>query len=180
MILTVLVHLELGRDTEEYTNARVDILIDTLGSICGVKWWLHCFRKRNHCTSRETALLIFILIHYSGEACATLTSIDILDSPQGLKILAHLKQVTNQFREGLKLAGWETLPGDHPVVPLMVRDTAKTKALVHFLTENNILATGMNFPVVPKGDEEIRFQISADHTVADIDYVLEVLKSYKS
>jgi glycine C-acetyltransferase len=43
------------------------------------------------------------------------------------------------------------------------------------LWEAGILATGLNFPVVPKGDEEIRFQVNADHTHADIDYVLEML-----
>jgi len=42
-----------------------------------------------------------------------------------------------------------------------------------------VIATGLNFPVVPKGDEEIRFQVNADHTEADIDYVLGVLKKYK-
>ena len=41
-----------------------------------------------------------------------------------------------------------------------------------------MLATGLNFPVVPRGDEEIRFQISADHTPSDIDFVLEVLESF--
>ncbi|MBT9437721.1 MAG: pyridoxal phosphate-dependent aminotransferase family protein, partial [Desulfobacterales bacterium] len=46
-------------------------------------------------------------------------------------------------------------------------------------TANGILATGLNYPVVPKGDEEIRFQIAADHTEKDIDYVLEVLKRFK-
>jgi glycine C-acetyltransferase len=75
--------------------------------------------------------------------------------------------------------GYETIPGDHPVVPLMVRDTAETTALVKYLTANGVLATGLNFPVVPKGDEEIRFQVNADHTEADIDYVLGVLKAYK-
>ena len=39
--------------------------------------------------------------------------------------------------------------------------------------------TGLNYPVVPKGDEEIRFQVAADHTEGDIDYVLEVLKRFK-
>jgi len=42
------------------------------------------------------------------------------------------------------------------------------------------LGTGLNFPVVPKGDEEIRFQINASHTIADIDYVLKVLENYKN
>ncbi|MCK4544130.1 pyridoxal phosphate-dependent aminotransferase family protein, partial [candidate division WOR-3 bacterium] len=64
-------------------------------------------------------------------------------------------------------------------VPLMVRDTEKTGDLVNYLTENGILATGLNYPVVPKGDQEIRFQISVDHTEYDIDYALGVLKKYK-
>jgi glycine C-acetyltransferase len=61
----------------------------------------------------------------------------------------------------------------------MVRDTKRTSDLVQYLTENGVLATGLNFPVVPKGDEEIRFQVSADHTEYDIDYVLGVLKKFK-
>jgi glycine C-acetyltransferase len=57
----------------------------------------------------------------------------------------------------------------------MVRDTERTAALVSHLHDNGILATGLSYPVVPKGDEEIRFQVNADHTEADIDYVLDVL-----
>jgi glycine C-acetyltransferase len=60
----------------------------------------------------------------------------------------------------------------------MVRDTEKTAALVAHLFANGVLATGLNYPVVPRGDEEIRFQVNADHTPADIDYVLEVLGDF--
>ena len=87
--------------------------------------------------------------------------------------------MTKKFEAGLKEAGYETIEGDHPVVPLMVRDTQKTSELVKFLSENGILATGLNYPVVPKGDEEIRFQISADHTESDIEYAISVLKKFK-
>jgi glycine C-acetyltransferase len=57
----------------------------------------------------------------------------------------------------------------------MVRDTARTSRIVAHLRQEGILATGLGYPVVPKGDEEIRFQISADHTAADIDEALAVL-----
>jgi glycine C-acetyltransferase len=60
----------------------------------------------------------------------------------------------------------------------MVRDTARTRALVKHLFDNGVLATGLAYPVVPKGDEEIRFQINADHTPGDVDRVLEVLGSF--
>jgi glycine C-acetyltransferase len=86
--------------------------------------------------------------------------------------------MTERFEAGLVEAGYETIPGPHPVVPLMVRDTSRTAALVEHLFENGVLATGLNYPVVPKGDEEIRFQVNANHTVADIDYVLGVLADF--
>jgi glycine C-acetyltransferase len=60
----------------------------------------------------------------------------------------------------------------------MVRDTARTSALVAHLRERHILATGLKFPVVPRGDEEIRFQISAEHTSADVDQALAALKEF--
>ena len=60
----------------------------------------------------------------------------------------------------------------------MVRDTDRTSALVKHLFDNGVLSTGLNFPVVPKGDEEIRFQVNADHTTADIDSILDVLREF--
>ena len=93
-------------------------------------------------------------------------------------MLAHLSGMTRKFEAGLVELGFETIPGPHPVVPLMVRDTERTSALVGHLFENGVLATGLNYPVVPKGDEEIRFQVNADHTELDIDLVLEVLRGF--
>ena len=62
----------------------------------------------------------------------------------------------------------------------MVRDTRATARLVAHLRANGILATGLNYPVVPKGEEEIRFQISADHTALDIDEALVALERFKA
>ncbi len=86
--------------------------------------------------------------------------------------------MTARFKDGIVALGFETLPGEHPVVPLMVRDTPKTNALVEHLRANGILATGLKYPVVPRGDEEIRFQVSADHTPADIDQTLAALETF--
>ncbi len=109
---------------------------------------------------------------------AALAAIDILDSPEGVKLIAHLRHMTERFQEGLVALGYETIESVHPIVPLMVRDTARTSALVTFLREHQILATGINFPIVPKGDQLIRFQVTADHTESDISYVLDVLKKF--
>ncbi|MBU3951908.1 MAG: aminotransferase class I/II-fold pyridoxal phosphate-dependent enzyme, partial [Proteobacteria bacterium] len=89
------------------------------------------------------------------------------------------KERTAQFRQGLDSLGLESIPGPHPVVPLMVRDTNRTHELVRFLYDHGVLVVGLTFPVVPKGDETIRFQVNSAITRADIDSVIEVLEKFK-
>jgi glycine C-acetyltransferase len=115
-----------------------------------------------------------------GEAAAALRSLELVDSPEGRERLARLRSLTKRFEEGLGRVGIETIPGEHPVVPMMIRDTQKTRDLVRFLFDNEVLVTGLAYPVVPRGDEEIRTQINADHTEADIDHVLGLLAKYKA
>jgi len=169
-----------GRGTEEYTGAKVDILVATLGKAFGVNGGYVVSSSTIIEYLRETApMYIYSNPITVSESCAAMKSIDILDSPEGIKILEHLRAMTKKFDSGLRELGYETIKGDHPVVPLMIRDTKKTSELVDYLTEHGVLGTGLNYPVVPKGDEEIRFQVCADHTEADIDYVLGVLADYK-
>ncbi len=171
---------QTGRGTEEYTGVKVDILIGTLGKAFGVNGGYVTASATLIQYLRETApMYIYSNPITPAEAAAALAAVTILDSPEGMEILQHLRSMTQRFESGLKRLGFETIEGAHPVVPLMVRDTARTSALVNFLTEHGVLATGLNYPVVPKGDEEIRFQVSADHTEFDIDCVLDVLLQYK-
>lgn len=170
---------DTGRGTEEFTNTKVDVLIGTLGKAYGVNGGYVVASNDVIRYLRETApTYIYSNPITVSETEAAIKAIDILDSDEGKKILKNLKDRTEQFEQGIKDAGYETIEGAHPVVPLMTRDTAKTKELVKFLLDNGVLATGLAFPVVPKGDEEIRFQISGEHTAKDIDYVLEVLRKY--
>lgn len=169
-----------GRGTEEYTGARVDLLVGTLGKAFGVNGGYIVSSKTVIDYLRETApMYIYSNPITAAEAAAALKAVEILDSAAGLKLLEHLRKMTRKFEKGVIERGYETIKGEHPVVPLMIRATEKTTELVAFLTENGVLATGLNFPVVPQGDEEIRFQICADHTAADIDYVLDVLQAYR-
>jgi glycine C-acetyltransferase len=115
----------------------------------------------------------------AGEAAAAVQALKILDSPRGIELLKNLRRLTGRFATGLRRTGYESLPGDHPVVPLLTGDGKETSRLVKGLYDRDILATALNYPVVPRGDEEIRFQISADHTAADIDYVLAVLRELR-
>jgi len=103
----------------------------------------------------------------------------LVDSPVGHDLLKHLSGIARRFRDGLTRLRFETIAGDHPIVPLLVRDSPRTGELVRHLRQHGVLATGLAFHVVPRGSEEIRFQICADHTAADIDDVLGILGKFR-
>jgi glycine C-acetyltransferase len=169
-----------GRGTEEMTGGRADLVVGTLGKALGVNGGYVVGDAALVAWLREKApLYIYSNPITPGEAAAARKALELLDSTEGVRLLDHLRAMTSRFEQGLVSLGFETIPGEHPVVPLMVRDTARTRALVRHLKENGILATGLSYPVVPRGDEEIRFQISADHSPADIDLVLQALGSFE-
>lgn len=170
-----------GRGTEEYCGARVDLIIGTLGKAFGVNGGYVVTSQEIVDYLRQTApMYIYSNPITVAEAKAASAALELLDSPEGIKLLEHLRAMTKRFTVGLDAHGYETIAGDHPVVPLMIRDTRKTVELVQFLRDRGVLVTGLNFPVVPRGDEEIRFQINADHQESDIDRVLEVLGEFKN
>jgi glycine C-acetyltransferase len=169
-----------GRGTLEYTGeGRIDVLIATLGKALGVNGGYVASDGEVIAYLREKApFYIYSNPITCSEAAAAREALRILDSPEGIGLLKHLRAMTARFEAGLIELGFEVIRGEHPVVPLIVRDTPRTRALAAYLKEEGILATGLSFPVVPRGQEEIRFQICADHTEADIDYALGVLRGY--
>ena len=170
-----------GRGTEEYCNAPpCDVLVGTLGKAFGVNGGYVTSSAAVIRFLRETSpMYIYSNPITPAEASAALRSLEILDSSEGRALLDRLRALQRRFEGGLVRLGFEVIPGEHPVTPLVARDTARTKELVAHLRANGVLATGLAYPVVPKGEDEIRFQINADHTEADIDAVLGVLRSYK-
>jgi len=171
---------ETGRGTEEVTGGKADLLIGTMGKAFGVNGGYVVGNETIITYLREKAITyIYSNPITPAEAACVLKVLEILDSPKGRERLNHLRRITKRFRDGVINLGYETIISEHPIVPLLIRDTWRTSDLVKFLVENGVLATGLNYPVVPKGDETIRFQINADHTPADIDYVLGVLERYK-
>jgi glycine C-acetyltransferase len=169
-----------GRGTEEHTAAApADVLVGTLGKAFGVNGGYVTSSASVIRYLRESSpMYIYSNPITAGEAKAALRALEILDSDEGRMLLQKLRGLTKRFEEGLGKLGIETIPGEHPIVPLMIRDTARTRAMVKHLYDNGVLVTGLAYPVVPKGDEEIRAQINADHTESDIDQVLSVLGSF--
>ena len=171
-----------GRGTEEHTNsAPCDILVGTLGKAFGVNGGYVVSSAPVVRFLRESSpLYIYSNPITAGEAAAAMKSLEILTGPEGARRLSHLRALTKRFEAGLLERGFEILPGAHPIVPIMVRSTAETRRLVAALFDAGVLATGLAFPVVPRGDESIRFQINADHTEAGIDYVLAALSEARA
>ena len=168
-----------GRGTEEATDARADILVATLGKALGVNGGYVAASQRVIDYLRETSpFYIYSNPITPAEAAAASRALELLDSAEGHCMLTKLRELTHHFERGLVRMGLEIIPSEHPIVPLMIRDTARTTALVNGLFDHNVLVTGLNYPVVPRGDEEIRFQVSADHTQADIDEALQALESF--
>jgi len=167
-----------GRGTEEHTGTRADILVGTFGKAFGVNGGFIAGSPTLVEAVRQKADTYIYTNPLSAADCAAaVAAIDIADGAEGRERLANLKARTGQFRDGLAARGFESIPGPHPVVPLLLRDTERVRTTVRRLFEHEVLAVGLTFPVVPHGDETIRFQVNAAHTAADIDQVLAALEA---
>lgn len=165
-----------GRGTEEVAGARADIVVGTFGKAFGVNGGFIAASEAVVEMVRQKADTYIYTNPLSVADCAAAeAAVNVADSPEGLRRLAHVQARIAQLRAGLERLGHESIPGKHPVVPLMVRETEKTRRMVQGFTDGGVLVVGLNFPVVPQGDQTIRFQINAAHTESDIDAVLGVL-----
>lgn len=167
-----------GRGTEEICGEQVDINVGTFGKAFGVNGGFVAASEAVIEAVRQKADTYIYTNPLSVADCAAAkVAVDITDSEEGIRRLQNVQERIGQFRKGLSDLGLESIPGKHPVVPLMVRDTEKTKRMVKGFGENGVLVVGLNFPVVPEGHQTIRFQINAAHTEADIAEVLRILQT---
>jgi glycine C-acetyltransferase len=169
-----------GRGTAEFTGAQPDVIVGTFGKAFGVNGGFVAASEAFVEVLRQKAdTYIYTNPLGVADCAAAIEALDICDSPEGLARRTNLNERIRQFREGIDSLGLESIPGPHAIVPLMVRDTAKTHRIVETLFDKGILVVGLTFPVVPRGAETIRFQLNAAHTKGDVDYVLDVLSALK-
>jgi glycine C-acetyltransferase len=170
-----------GRGTEEHAGARVDVLVGTFGKAFGVNGGFVASSSEVIEAVRQKAdTYIYTNPLGAADCAAAASAVEIADSPEGRERLSALAARTRQLRQGLQSLGLESIPGPHPVVPLLVRSTDKVRVMVRGLFDRHILAVGLTYPVVPKGDETIRFQLNAAHTEADIAELLQALRELSS
>jgi len=164
-----------GRGTPEYCDVmgRIDILTGTLGKALGgaaggytsarreIVAWLRQ-RSRPYLFSNSVPPVI---------AATTLRVLDLVES--GNQLRAQLRANTAHFRRRMTDAGFNIVPGEHPIAPVMLGDAALAAKFAEQLLERGVYVIGFSFPVVPMGKARIRTQMCAGHDRAQLDQAID-------
>ena len=162
---------EFGRGTAEYcgVEGQIDIITGTLGKALGgasggytaasrkIVEWLRQ-RSRPYLFSNTLAPVI---------TAASIKAFELIESGGNLR--RKLKDNARHFRAGMSEIGFNLVPGEHPIIPVMLGDAKLTQQMATRLLDEEIYVVGFSFPVVPHGKARIRTQMSAAHSECDID-----------
>ena len=164
-----------GRGSIEHCNVmgRVDIVTGTLGKALGgasggytsgrkeVVDWLRQ-RSRPYLFSNTLAPVI---------AATTINVLDMLEASTDLR--DRLMANADYFRARMSKAGFDLLPGEHPIIPVMLRDPKLAQDMAARLGQKGVYVAPFSFPVVPRGQDRIRTQMSAAHSPAELDRAID-------
>ena len=166
---------QTGRGSIEHCDVmgRVDIITGTLGKALGgasggytcakreVVDWLRQ-RSRPYLFSNTLAPVI---------AATTLKVIDMLEASTERR--DRLMDNASHFRARMGAAGFDLLPGEHPIIPVMLRDPKLAQDMAARLDEKGVFVAPFSFPVVPRGQDRIRTQMSAAHSLPELDRAID-------
>ena len=164
-----------GRGTHEYRGVmgKIDIITGTLGKALGgasggftsgrkeIVGWLRQ-RSRPYLFSNSVAPMI---------AASSIAVLDLLERDNSLA--AQLHENAAYFRNNMQERGFDLIPGEHPIIPVMLGDAKLATAMADKLLERGIYVIGFSFPVVPKGQARIRTQMSAGITRSQLDQAID-------
>lgn len=167
-----------GGGTPEYcgVHGQVDILSGTLGKAFGgaLGGYLAGAQPMVDFLRQKSRTYIFSNGLPPALAISSHKAIELAVAEP--KLRERMLENARYLRDGFKRLGFTTVPGVHPIVPLIVGDTSKAQRYAQYLLEQGIFVVGLWFPVVPHGQERLRFQVSAVHTRAQLDAVLAALE----
>jgi glycine C-acetyltransferase len=163
-----------GRGSHEFRGVvgRVDIITSTLGKALGgasggfvsarkeIVAWLRQ-RSRPYLFSNSIAPAV---------AAGTLQVLDLLESSPELRDRVHAN--ARYFRERMQALGFNLVPGEHPIIPVMLGDAPLAVRLAERMQSEGVYVVAFSFPVVPHGKARIRTQMNAAHTTAQLDQVI--------
>ncbi|GHC15188.1 2-amino-3-ketobutyrate coenzyme A ligase [Gemmobacter nanjingensis] len=166
-----------GRGTPAHAGVSVDILTGTLGKalggalggyIAGPQPVIDLLRQRARPYLFSNALPPAVV-------AAGLAALDIVEAADDLR--AQLFENARYWRAGLEDTGFRLLPGEHPIVPVMLGDAVLAQNMASALYERGVYVAGFFFPVVPKGQARIRTQMNARLTRDDLDFALDAFRA---
>jgi glycine C-acetyltransferase len=159
-----------GRGTPELhgVSDRVDIVTGTLGKALGGASGGYTSGRREIINLLRQRSRPYLFSNSVAPAVvgASLKVLDLLESSDDLR--ARLRENTAWFREQMTGLGFDILPGDHPIVPVMIGDAARATQMADLLLERGVYVIGFSYPVVPVGKARIRTQVSAAHSRNDL------------
>ncbi|WP_149142710.1 glycine C-acetyltransferase [Gemmobacter caeruleus] len=166
-----------GRGTPAHAGVAADILTGTLGKalggalggyIAGPQPVIDLLRQRARPYLFSNALPPAVV-------AAGLAALDIVEAADDLR--AQLFDNARYWRAGLEAAGFRLLPGEHPIVPVMLGEARLAQDMAAALYDRGVYVAGFFFPVVPKGQARIRTQMNARLTREDLDFALEAFRA---
>ncbi len=170
-----------GRGTHEHHGVmgRVDILTGTLGKALGGGSGGYTAGRKpiiDLLRQRSRPYLFSNSLPPPGVA-ASLKAIELLAASTQWR--DRLEQSTRRLRTGLTDAGFTIVPGEHPIVPIMLGDAVRAGTMAERLLDHGIYVIAFSYPVVPQGKARIRVQVSAAHTDADLDRAVNAFAQVK-
>ena len=172
---------EHGRGTAEYCGVmgRVDIITGTFGkAMGGASGGYTAARQPIVDLLRQRSRPYLFSNTLAPAICAaTLRTIDLLEQSTELRDRVHAN--ARYFRAEMEKHGFDLLPGEHPIVPVMLYDPRTAQEFARRMLEKGVYVVGFCYPVVPKGRDRIRTQISAGHTKEDLDFAVRCFGEVK-
>jgi glycine C-acetyltransferase len=164
-----------GRGTPELFGVqdRVDIVTGTLGKALGGASGGYTSGRAEivELLRQRSRPYLFSNSLAPSITAAAIATLDMLSSSS--ELLTQLRSNTELFRRRMTEAGFDLLPGEHPIIPVMIGDAAEAARLADLLLEQGVYVIGFSYPVVPHGKARIRTQMSASHTTEDVNRAVD-------
>ena len=172
---------EHGRGTPEHCGVldRVDIITGTLGKALGGASGGYVAARQEivDLLRQRSRPYLFSNTLTPSIAAASLTVLELLASDEGKQLRERVRANGAHFRQAMSAHGFTLVPGEHPIIPVMLGDAQLASNMADALLKEGVYVIGFSYPVVPKGRARIRTQMSAAHTAEQIDRAVDAFAS---
>lgn len=170
-----------GRGTAEHcgVQGRVDIITGTFGKALGggTGGFTAACREVVELLRQRSRPYLFSNALAPAICAATMKALDLVT--ESTYLLERIRENTRYFRTEMENVGFSLLPGEHPIVPIILNDSRIAHEFAQRMLEKGVYVVAFCYPVVPRGKDRIRTQISAGHTKDQLDFAIRCFKEVK-